>query len=302
MQQRVVQAWVGWTGMRCLPVMLLICATLVSTGCGPDPKVLRGWSSQKSWDYMEDSHSDLLNVLGIITKDQNKYRAQEAEADFDRSVVAAAVSDRLPPGGLEALLDDLKDDGEILIRRATPGLAEGATGIILFKKITGPAGQDLANDVDAKVSKAKFLNALQVAQGVKGDWFVLGLSIEEFKEMLKEADAVPGQVVKLGVYEFVYNPANIYTMHLGFTAKAFSPDRALSYTGTVTLVQVQSATQVQGAAVGQVRYFYQPFGKEWLTEEEEKRRLEVERGGGDEEGPDISRIPFEGEYLLDDSG
>lgn len=257
----------------CASMMLLCGAALFSTGCGADMVVKRTWSSQKAWERVERGGASIGGILG---NNESQQRAIEAQKAFEREAESQANSS-LPPGALESLLSDINEPFAKTVANATSGLNDGASGIIVLGDFTGPDNRPLATDVDGKVDKQKFLNRLQLAEGVQGQWFVMAMTIEEIRQVLKNANAVPGQAVKLGQYEFIYNPANIYQMRLAVSSKPFEPQHQMVFTGIAELVHVQSGTTVQGTGDAKAIYYYQPYAKEWLVSDEELRRREAEK-------------------------
>lgn len=255
-------------------MLLSACATVFLTGCETPLKVKRTWSSQKAWDIVENGEGFDPTTLVI---DGQADETRRARADFESKAQAAAVGS-LPPGGLESLLDDINEPFVKTVVSATPNLVGGGSGIIVLGDFVGPDNRPLATDAGGKVNKAKFLTALQTTPGIKGQWYVMAMTVEEVQRILENANAVPGQAVKLGSYEFIYNPKNIYQMRLSVSAKSFAPQNQIVYTGIATLHHVETGgTQVQGQGDAKATYFYQPYGKEWLIEAEEKRRRTAER-------------------------
>ncbi|MGB0767948.1 MAG: hypothetical protein ACPGYV_09585 [Phycisphaeraceae bacterium] len=255
-------------------LMLLLCVAFVCAGCKTETVVKRTWSAQKSWDVVEEGEG--VSVTDFLGDANDRNRRERARVEFEREAESAA-NRSLPPGGLEKLLTDIKDPFAKTVASATPGLVDGASGIIVLGDFNGPDNRPLATGASGKVDKAKFINRLQLSDGVQGQWYVMAMTIDEIRRTLKDANAVPGEAVKLGQYEFIYNPANIYQMQLAVSSKPFPPQRKIIFTGIAQLIHVQSGTTVQGQGDATATYYYQPFLKDWLIESEEMRRRNAEK-------------------------
>lgn len=254
--------------------LLLVCMTLLAVGCKTETVVKETWSAKKAWRVVEEGEG--FSADSLLGDSSSRARQDQARKEFEREAQNAA-NRSLPPGGLENLLTDIREPFAKTIASATPGLVDGASGIIVLGDFTGPDNRPLTNDAEGKVSQKTFLNRLQLSEGVQGQWFVMAMSIDEIRRVLKDANAVPGQAVKLGTYEFIYNPQNIYQMRLAVSSKPFEPQRRLDFTGIAELVHVNSGTTVQGQGDAKTAYYYQPFAKTWLPDKEEQRRQNAER-------------------------
>ena len=261
-------------GTRVVPGMILLgVVALTSLGCAKEDYTMadaRGWSSQTAWEVIEGNDPNMIERLFGLLPDDMAEVAESAESSFAGEAIEASKS--TPPGGLKLLLDKVRISFVPTVQSATAGLTEGASGIIVLGDFIGPDGQPLDNDVAAQVDVENFLDDLQTSDGVAGDWFIISLSPEQMENVLDEAGAQPGEAVKVGIYEFIYDPANIYYMELLVSSTPYTPKYMVTYTGNARLSQVQTRTKVPGRGNGEVKFFYQPFAKEWLDLQEENAR------------------------------
>ena len=256
-------------------MLALLCFGL--GGCGGSDISLteaRAWSSQRSWDVIEQNDPTFFErVFKMLPADVAEV-AESADTAFAQE--AREASTTTPPGGLEQLLEQIRQTFAPTITAATPGLRSGASGILVLGDFLGPDGQPLASDMAQQVAVENFLDDLQTTEGVAGNWFIIALSPQQMNDVLAQAGAQPGQAVKVGIYEFIYDPANIYYMELLVSSEAYDPQHMVTYTGNARLSQVLTRTKVPGRGNGQVRFYYQPFAKTWLTQEQELRRRETD--------------------------
>ena len=246
------------------------------TGCGGSSDIslseARGWSSQRSWDVIEQNDPTFFErVFKMLPADVAEV-TKSADTAFAQE--AREASTTTPPGGLEALLEQIRQSFAPTITAATPGLTAGASGILVLGDFIGPDGKPLADNMTQQVAVENFLDDLQTTEGVAGNWFIIALSPQQMNAVLAQAGAQPGQAVKVGIYEFIYDPANIYYMELLVSAEPYDPQHMVTYTGNARLSQVLTRTKVPGRGNGQVRFYYQPFAKAWLTEQQELTRRE----------------------------
>jgi hypothetical protein len=243
-------------------------------GCGGGPEVslseARGWSSQRSWDLIDNNDPNFFERMFSLLPDDMAEAADSADTAFEKEAEEAAQT--TPPGGLDLLLDRVRTTFVPTIVSATPGLTEGASGIIVLGDLIGPDGQPLTDTVGSQISVDNFLDRLSKSEGVEGQWFIISVTPDKMEEILENAGAVPGQAVKVASYEFIYDPANIYYMELSVSSEPYDPQHMVTYTGNAKLTQVMTRTRVPGLGSGQVKFFYQPFAKEWLENAEETRR------------------------------
>ena len=279
--------------LRRAGVVLLLLLGVGLVGCGGGMEIsmaeARAWSAQRSWDVIENNDPTFFERVFKMMPADVAEAAKSADTSFAQEAQEAAQT--TPPGGLEALLEQIRESFSPTITSATAGLTPGASGILVLGDFIGPDGMPLAENISQQVAVENFLDDLQTTPGIAGDWFIISLTPTQMEAVLAEAGAQPGQAVKVGIYEFIYDPANIYYMELLVSAEPYDPQHMVTYTGNARLSQVQTRTKVPGRGNGQVRFYYQPFAKEWLIYEEEVARrdedaVEIEAARLAEEGDD----------------
>jgi hypothetical protein len=251
--------------------LLLLLGTVV--GCAKDQPTLgeaRQWSSQRAWDTIDSHDPNMIERLFGMLPDDLGDAAKSADSQFADE--AKEASRTTPPGGLELLLERLRVSFAPTIVEATAGLTNGASGIIVLGDFIGPDGKPIQSNVDSQVAVDRFIDQLQQTPGIAGNWFIITLSVEQMKQVLAEAGAEPGEAVKVSTYDFVYDPANIYFMEMLISATPYDPQHMVTYTGNARLSQVMSRVRVPGRGDGEVKFYYQPFAKEWLEYDEEMQR------------------------------
>lgn len=264
----------GPWGRRLGGLLLIAVCSAATIGCTQSKYTLseaRQWSSQRSWDTIENNDPNLIERVFSLFPEDMAQIAESADSSF--ATDAREASKTTPPGGLKLLLDQVRVSFVPTIVNATQGLTDGASGIIVLGDFIGPDGRPLADDVAAQIDVENFLDELQTSDGVAGNWFIIALSPEDMKDVLEEAGATPGEAVKVGIYEFVYDPQNIYYMELSVSSTPYDPQHMITYTGNARMSQVQTRTKVPGRGNGEVKFFYQPFMKDWieLTDENQRR-------------------------------
>ncbi len=247
-------------------------------GCASDPSYsideVREWSSQRSWDEIKNYQPTFLERTMSVFPVEFSDAVKTADASFAEDAEQAFTT--TPPGGLDQLLERIRVSFASTIQAATPALTPGASGILVLGDFIGPDGKPLTDNVQQQIAVKNFIDALQTTEGIAGDWFVIRLTPAQIKDVLQQAGANPGQAVKVSLYEFIYDPANIYYVELLVSAEPYPPQHMVTYTGNAELIQVMSGTKVPGRGDGQVRFYYQPFAQEWLIDEEELSRREAD--------------------------